>query len=82
MARSGSVLFVESQEKIARVFLVGNNKIMKRRESVISTDSEGIGGSACFGTSWSFSKVDDCHPRFDHVWKLMGEVDTTSFYTV
>ncbi|KAJ5181903.1 hypothetical protein N7449_012050 [Penicillium cf. viridicatum] len=50
MARSGSALFVEYQVKIARILLADNNK----GESVISTDSEGIGGSACLGASWLF----------------------------
>lgn len=47
MARSGSVLCVESQVKIVRILLVDNNK----RESVISTGSKGIGGSAYLGAS-------------------------------
>lgn len=55
MARSGSVLFAESQVKIARILLVDNNK----RESVISTGSKGIGGSAYLGASWLFSTMND-----------------------
>lgn len=55
MARSGSVLVAESQVKLARILLVDNNK----RASVMSTGSEGIGGSAYLGASWLFSTMND-----------------------
>lgn len=49
------MLFAESQVKIARTLLVDNNN----GESVISTGSEEIGGSACLGASWLFSTTND-----------------------
>jgi hypothetical protein len=46
MARSGSVLFIESQVKIARTLLGDNNEILEIHASASSTNSKEIGGSA------------------------------------